>query len=362
MSVLSFLFPTGTKTTELSLGEIFPLKIIAQDTFIKQDVLSTFKKILRDVLAKTHGLNDEQSQAMNDSCVATDAAKGLVTLLSETMYNQTDIYIVYKNNVIRIADAEEKKQIEADYKKQASSKVGIYVSFKNYDAATRLKLYSALEFLSTCSIYAQSNLSKSVQVKIDKLRASVSLTDADAAIAQAQAIASALKAGNATLLDSGDAIVVPTVDTSAIEKALEFINAKRAEILGMPITWLEGVTASGLSNSGEADQRAVERGLKFYFDWIIRPVCYALFGVKVTFKTQDFRLLTSALEALRTFDMTSDSYLPQEKKIEIVARVFDIEPEELKKLIKAEDAKRAKNSPTPPAPVAPAPAANGGAQ
>lgn len=348
MSVFNFLFPTGVKTTEFGLGEIFPLTLINQNDFVRQDVLSTLKKILRDTLAKTHGLSEEQSAAMNDSCVQTEAPKGLVTLLAEAMLDQQEIFIVYKKKVVRLADNEEKTQILADYKAKASSSVGIYVSFKNYDAARRLKLYSALEYLSTCSIFAQSNLSKSLQVKISSLRASISLADSEVAKTQASEIARSLKAGEATLLDKLDEIVVPTVDTSATEKALDFTNMKRAEILGMPVVWLEGATTNGMNASGEADERAVERGLMYYFDWIIQPICFALFAAKVTFKTQDFRLVESALNALRTFDLTSDSLLPRKAKLDIVARMFNIEVDELEKMLAAEEKEKPEPATTPP--------------
>lgn len=343
MNPFNFLFPTGVKTTEFSLGEIFPLSLIPQNDFVRQDILSTLKKILRDTLAKTHGLSDEQMNAMNDSCVQTEAPKGLITLLAEAMAEQQEVFIVYRKGVVRLATNEERAQILADYKKSASSSVGIYVSFKNYDAAQRLKLYSALEYLATCSIYAKSNLSKAVQVKISNLRSSVSLTDAEVAKGQASEIAKALKAGQAVLLDSADAIEVPTVDTAATEKALDFINGKRAEILGMPVVWLEGETTNGMNASGEADERAVERGLRFYFDWIMAPVCKALFSAAVTFKTQDFRLVESALNALRTFDLTSDSLLSNKAKVDIVARMFGLNAEELQAEIDAE----AKGNPNP---------------
>lgn len=344
MNPFNFLFATGVKTTEFSLGEIFPLNLIPQNDFVRQDILATLKRILRDTVARTDGLSDEQKNAMNDSCVQNEAPKGLITLLAEAMAEQQEVFIVYKKGVVRLATNEERAQILADYKKSASSSVGIYVSFKNYDAAQRLKLYSALEYLATCSIYAKSNLSKAVQVKISNLRSSVSLADAEVAKAQASEIARALKAGQATLLDSADAIEVPTVDTAATEKALDFINGKRAEILGMPVVWLEGETTNGMNASGESDERAVERGLMFYFDWIIKPVCKALFGVVVNFKTRDFRIVESALNALRTFDLTSDSLLSKEAKLDIVARMFDLNKEELKKQVEETDTSNASGS------------------
>ena len=92
--------------------------------------------------------------------------------------------------------------------------------------------------------------------------------------------------------------------------------------------------------------RQIERGLKQYFVTIVRPALKALFGVDVTFKSQDFRSLSSALEALRTFDMVSDSFLPNEMKIKIVAQLFDLDEEELTKAIEAEAKDNAKNAPT----------------
>jgi len=335
----------GNDSAVDSLPDLFPFPT-TDTVFIKNDIVSTYQKILNDTLERTHGLPEKYNHALYDNCLVNEAQMGLISLLANAMFDKKDLFLVYKSDVLRLATPEEKKQIELDYKQSAKSSVGVFISFKNYDRTDMLRIYSALEYYSTAGLHKSVNLSKAVQIKIEGLRSSVALADKQVAVDQMKALADNLTKGRAIGIDAKDSVQTAQVDTAPVEKAISFTDSKRASILGLPVAYVSGELTGGIGSTGEADMRQIERGLKQYFVTIVRPVLKALFGVDVTFKSQDFRSLSSALEALRTFDMVSDSFLPNEMKIKIVAQLFDLDEEELTKAIEAEAKDNAKNAPT----------------
>lgn len=351
--IFSFGFKSQKELAASEIEEIFPLALKKED-FVKSDILHTYSKILTDVIERTHGLKEEFKNSLWDNCLQNESSKGLVTLLAEAMTNKTDLFLVYKalgksTSVLRLANDEEQKQIREDYKKSGESKVGIYVSFKKYRRTEMLEIYSAFEHCVLGSLNKTLNISDSLQIKINELRASTSLADSGVAIAQAQSIAEALRNGNDVLLDKNDEIVTAAPDVSASENSTEFLDAKRAFILDLPLSYITGAQTPGMGSSGENDMRAVERGLRQYFVSIIQPVLKALWGAEVEFKSQDFRQMTTALEVLKAFELSSDTELMSlEAKQEIIARVFDLDPDKERKAIEKEMEGRESNPPPEP--------------
>lgn len=323
------------------LPDIFPLSV-ASDAFIKSDIEATYTKILTDTLERTHGIPKEQVPLLWDNCVANETQHGLVSHLVGAMVNQRDLCLVYRKavNVLRIATYEEAEQIKKDYKDKGKSEGGVFISFRNYRRTDMLKIYSALEYCILSSLHKTVNISKAVQIKIADLRSSVALADAGVAEAQARAIALALKAGQDIYCDVKDEITNATPDVSPTEKAIGFLDAKRAFYLGLPLAYISGLQAGGIGATGEADNQSIERGLKQYFFSIIHPVLYALFEADTEFKSQDFRQMNSALEAAKTFELISDNLLSQTAKKDILARMFDIDPEEEQENLEEEAAAR----------------------
>lgn len=330
-----------TETAELP--EIFPLNVIQKD-FIRMDIVSTYIKILTDCIERVHGLKKEFDPILWDNCVQTDANEGLITLLANAMADQKDLFLVYSPSVkvLRRADSKEEEIIRADYKKKGESSTGVFISFKKYRRTEMLLVYSGFEYCILGSLNKTLNISKAVQIKINDLRASVSLADSEIAKAQGKAIADALSKGKDVMLDKNDEITTASPDTSSTEKAIGFLDAKRAFILGLPISYVSGLQTPGIGSTGEADMRAVERGLKQYFVSIIRPALISLFKQETEFKSQDFRQMTTALEVLKTFDLVSDENMSRDAKQEIVARVFELDQKEEEANLKKDAKEREK--------------------
>lgn len=330
MSVFSRVFGTfGIGDLQTAIEELYPFPQTCAE-FVELDMVSTFSKILTDTCERVHGLNEEQQSALSDSCLGSEASKGLITLLAEAMTNRKEIAIVYKEKVIRIATPEELKQIQADYKTQASSKVGILVSFEHYTRSEMLEVFSGMEYAALASLHKTMNLAKATQVKVSGLRKSVGQSEAASAIDQGKAIARALKAGKDVMIDADDVIENAAPDVTPTKEAISFIDAKRGYVLGFPAAYVTGVLSGGIGSTGEADAREVERGLKQYFTSIIRPVCSVLFAVKVTWKTQDFRELAAGVEVAKGMELVSDDLVSLDDKKEIVERALGITHEKKK--------------------------------
>lgn len=335
MSLFSFLY-SSTAESDCEIEEIFPLALTKAD-FVKSDIISTYLKILTDTVERTHGVPEKSQPLLWDNCVQSESPEGLISLLARAMAEKTNLFLVMKEGlgVIRRATFEEQKQIETDYAKTGSSKVGVFISFKNYRRTEMLEIYSAFEYCVLGSLNKSLNLSRAVQMKSRDLRGSVSLTDSSIAINQAKAVAVALKKGNDVLIDAGDSIETAEVDTEPAEKAMTFLDAKKAFILGLPLSYMNGEQTAGIGSTGEGDSRAVERGLKQYFVSIIQPVLKALIGAKTEFKSQDFRQIGSALDALKSLELVSEDLISIEAKRELVARMFDLDAAEEAKLLDA---------------------------
>jgi len=297
------------------------------DFFIKADLQAIFTKILTDCIERTQGIPDKILPTLWDNCLANEASKGLVSLVAGAMVNKSELYLIYNSDIIRKADTAEATQIKIDYQLKGESSLGIFISFQNYTKTDMLKIYSEMEYSLLNALNKNLNVSKSIQFKYSKLRESIGVNDRNDAISQAQSMATALGKGNNILMDKEDVLDFAAVNMDPTEKAMLFLDSKRAFYLGLPISYINGEQTPGIGSTGEADTKAVERGLKNYFISIIKPVLKALYGINTMFKSHDFRQIDSALEAIKTFELTGTDFLSNEDKAQIVKNLFDIEQE-----------------------------------
>lgn len=309
----------------IELPEIFPFPISETD-FITLDVQTTYDKILTEVLERTQGIPDDRQALLWDNCVASESKEGLITMLAKSMAKKAQLFLVYDSGLklIRKATMEEEKVIESDYKKKGRSEVGIFITFKDFKLTDMLKIYSALEYFTVSSLYKNMNAARALQLKFHKLRESVASGDSESVVAQAKAIAEGLKKGLDVALDAQDIIEMAKPDLTATNSSMDFINQKRSYYLGLPAAWITGLSNKGLGDSGQGESKAVERGLRRYYYSIIKPVIETLFGVKTTFKTEDYEGLATALSALQTFEIVGDEYLSNDNKKLIASRLFGV--------------------------------------
>jgi hypothetical protein len=324
-----FGFKTGGDLNNDELPDIYPLEMKERD-FVDTDIVTIYQKILTDVVERTNGLSDEQATLLWDNCLKSSSSEGLVTRIAKAMSDKRDLFLVYESavNIVRDATSNEQQQIKADYEKFASSSKGVYISFKNYSRSDMIRLYGGLEYATTGALNKSMNLSSALQFKMNDLRGTTALSDAAEVKSQAQAIAKGLKEGKDVLLDSKDIIESSRPDLTAVKEAITFLDSKRSFYLGLPEAYITGIQTGGLGTTGENDTRAIERGLKSYYYSIIKPVLETLFGVKLKYKSQDFRQIGQALETIKTFELVSDELVSLESKKRIVESLLDLDADE----------------------------------
>ena len=271
-----------------------------------------YRRILTDCLNRANGLSEEQKMLFWDSCLTSDVKQGLITILSFAMYNKSTVYIVYKVGVIRTATKEEEAQIDSD----PTGKSGIKVDFTNFYKTDLLNIYIALLYniIATCN--TGLNLSKALKVGISKLRETVSNENKEPVIAQIKAINEALKAGKSVALDKEDTVSAVGFDFTSTEKGMEIFTNLIANLLGFPQSYLSGIISGGLNNTGENDTIAVERGLLFYFNSILKPTTDKLLGTNIKFKSDNWRKLLPFKDLLPALEMTT--LLTDEEKQEMI--------------------------------------------
>lgn len=331
MSLATFFGFGGGSGESSELPVLWKLPVL-QAAFVELDTEAIYAKILTDVAERCHGLNDDQQSLLFDNCVKSSNSDGLITLFAKGLSNKSELFLVYDKSikVFRTATGEEIQQIREDYKKQAQSSVGVFISFKNNSRADMMKLYSGIEFNTICGLNKNINLATAIQFKMSKLRESVGVTDADEVKAQAKAIATGMAQGRDALLDGEDKIELPKLDMKPTTEAIAFLEGKRSFYLNMPASYINGILSGGLGATGEADQNAVERGLKHWFFAVMKPALEALFDATITYKSQNYRMITQALEALKTFDLTSNDFLNDENKKAIIEGLLGIDSDDNK--------------------------------
>jgi len=322
----------GAKGGATELPNIYPFPTIEKD-FICIDVQAIYKRILTDVLERTDGIPEKYLPLLWDNCLASESQDGLVTMLAKAMYQKSDLFLVFEKGagdigVIRKADQKEQEQITKDYKEKAESKVGLYITFKNYDRTDMVKIYSGLEYCGVNSLWKTMNLSKAIQLKFKDLRASVGAGDSAEVKEQMVKIAEGLRSGKDVGIDGEDKIETAKPDLTATTTTTEFIDKKRSFYLGMPASYL-GLEKTSLNDSGDKESKQIERGLKGYYFPIIKPVIEKLFDSKTSFKSEDFESVSTANETLKTFELTSDEYVSKESKQGIINKMYGL-PKEAK--------------------------------
>lgn len=323
MNLFGFNWGSGSQSNELP--EIFPIPIL-QSVFVEIDVANIFKRILIDVAERTQGINPDEQKLLWDNCLGSEVQDGLISQLAKAMVQKADLCLVYDRTVrvVRPAKDDEAREIRADYEKKNESSKGIFIRFHNFRVVDMIKFYSAMEFCAAGGLYKSMNLSKALQIKLSDLRASTGLNDSDVLKAQMVLMAQALNEGKSIGLDAKDIVETAKPDLTATDSALRLIAQKQSMYLGLPASWVTGELQGGMSDTGKADAAAVERGLKPYYVSIFQPVVEALFTIKTTFKSDDFEMLSTANETLKTFELTSNDFVSMDNKLQILNKLYGL--------------------------------------
>lgn len=296
----------------LSLSEI---------NFVAYEVEAIYKKILFDCLSRSDGLPkkkvkkvDKQSQeedlsAYYDSVVVGESgSKGLISLIAKAMREMKKIYLVFMDDIIRLADDKEIAQID----KGVAGKWAA-CDFSDYKKTEILSFYFILLYTAISALNTQMNVSKSLKIKISKLRELVGNRDSANAKKQAKEISGALKKGSSVLMDELDTIESMKLDTKPAVEAMDIIVSRLAAVVGMPVSYLNGIVATGLSTTGQGDEMVIERGIQNMFNEVFKRISDKLLSTNLTFKKNVWGMITERLKLLPIVE-SSTLYTDQEKK------------------------------------------------
>lgn len=328
MSLLSELFTFPTISTTVSLPSIYKLPV-EQLAFVDTDIRTIYSKILTDVLERTSGITDDQQKVLWDNCLQSETNKGLVSLLADAMAGKKDLFLIYsaKLGTLRQADQSEQSRIKEAYGKGQAVDGELFVSFKNFTKSDLIRFYSIIEYCIVSGLYKQANVAQALQFKMKNLRGAVAVNDKEEVKKQVQSMAEALGKGNDIYMDAEDEIANSSPSIDPIKEGISLVQGKKCFYLGMPMSYVNGEITKAMADTGEGDSKAVERGLKAYYYSIVKPVIEAMFGIKTSFNSQDFRMITAANEVLKTFELVGEEYISNENKLLIVNKLFGVTSE-----------------------------------
>jgi hypothetical protein len=327
------MFGNKGNATELALAQDTEFKIdlgieIGKHDFIKVMIKDLYARILYDCLEHTiwtdkkFNYNKIQSIFYSnvDNMQQTD---GLIDILTDFIYNKSLQYVelTKQNILIIINDQNRINDINKNIENGIINKNVAVLNFQNNDKIDVLKTYVGLLYNTLLADNAQLNIIKGVIFKCEDLTNAVGYLDRKTIIDQANNVMKGIKNGTGILIDSKSNIEFPTVDTNGTIQAWEQYNGLISQSIGMPLAWVQGKIAGGISGSGDGDVQLMNKGLKKYFISIWKPTIERLFNTTIKFKVETWR----GLEGLgKIFDLLDTTDLIEEKrKKEMVSNILD---------------------------------------
>lgn len=312
----------NSESTETELESPFKITICRED-FCNMKTKVLFKKILHRCYSRSEGASGEEKIAsLFDSNERSGAGRGLISLLAHAMTYKEEIAIIYQDGIVRRVTNDEKREIEADYKKTAKSSKGVLVDFRKYELTDLVMAYMSIVYDILNSMNTQVGLAQALQIKVNALRGTVSIAGKDEPVQQAKDINEALLKGRSVLMDKNDVVETLTLNSDSTKNAISLINALMATDLGVSLSFVNGELTTGMSATGEADENANEYGFQDYFNSIFKPTCDPLYGWKLTFVTDDWRWFNALADKLIIIE--NSSILSDEQKSLFVNRLIPV--------------------------------------
>lgn len=300
---------------------------IGERKFIDTKTNMLLRRLLTRCYHKTAGFNEDDKNdialSVFVSIEANNGDTGTIPLVASAMTNRSKIYLVYSKKAGQVRKATQAEQAElsklyADNNNALGQLTGglrgMILDFTRYDVVLLIKCYMALIYAIMDSANTQINLSRSLQIKINKLRDNISVLTSEDATSQSNAINDALKAGNSVLLDNLDNIIQTAINADSIDKALNIVYTGLASDLGLSVSFVSGVLTSGMSATGDADINYEEEGIKDYWSTIWKPICIRLYGQSnVSFISDKWRNIGTKLQNL-VYIENSDLFTEEQKQ------------------------------------------------
>lgn len=316
------IFGKYSESTEINLLAPFSLKF-NRDAFCEFKTEILFKKILEGCLSRTEGIKDKDKIAsLFDSYEKSGSGNGLISIIAMAMRQKREIAIIYDSGVVRFATFEETQEIKKDYLKKAKSEKGVLVDFSRYCLTDLIFGYMSMIYDIIDSMNTQVGLAKSLQIKINSLRGTVSTVGKEEPVQQAKDINESLKNGKSVLMDKNDSVESLKIDSASIDSAINFVFSLIASDLGFSLSFISGALTTGMSATGEADVNKDEYGFLNFFNSIFKPICDKLYNWDLVFMSDDWRYFDAMIGSLIIVE--NSSLLSDEQKKAFADRLMPV--------------------------------------
>lgn len=295
---------------------------VDEAAFLNFKVKWLYEKILKRCYALSSGLDDDKARALFDSVELGDATVGMIGLVARALTDKTELILVNDAGIVRVAEFDEAEEIKKDYAARGRSEKGVYLNFAKYTLTDILKCYMELIFEILKAERVNVGLAQALQVKINRMRETISTSNADDPMKQAKNIVDALKGGKSVAIDAGDVIQTTDLQAQAVKDALLMVYGMLASDLGVSLSFVCGELTSGLSVSGEANANFDESGIRDFFITVFKPIVEKLFGVSLRFKTDNWRKVREYAQILPYIE--SSALLTDEQKEQLAVELMGV--------------------------------------
>lgn len=249
---------------------------------------------------------DKITPSFYDNLSVEGINKGIIKNLAYGIVQNQKVFLVKAsagdNIIIRQGTQEELQKYE---KEQGNIKNQIQMDFTKYNQSKALKLFYSMIYWIIRATNTNVKISNSVLVKIAKLRELVAKEDADDVIKQAKEINDAIKRGNSIIADKDDTMERLEINSQATKDALDVAFSLVSGLIKMPLSFVNGELTTGLTQTGDSDNLAIERGLKNYYYTILKPCTEKLFDTKTRFTSDNTAKLKTLIGILPQLELST---------------------------------------------------------
>lgn len=249
---------------------------------------------------------DKITPSFYDNLSVEGINKGIIKNLAYGIVQNQTFFLVNAsagdNIIIRQGTQEELQKYE---KEQGNIKNQIQMDFTKYNQSKVLKLFYSMIYWIIRATNTNVKISNSVLVKIARLRELVAKEDAEEVIKQAKEINDAIKKGNSIIADKDDTMERLEINSQAIKDALDVAFSLISGLIKMPLSFVNGELTTGLTQTGDSDNLAIERGLKNYYYTILKPCIEKLFETKTRFSSDNTTKLKTLIGILPQLELST---------------------------------------------------------
>ena len=287
----------------LSLKETEFVDYMVSDLY--QSILTMcFDKIIFPDAEKD--FKDKITPSFYDNLSVEGINKGIIKNLAYGIVQNQKVFLVNAsagdNIIVRQGTQEELQKYE---KEQGNIKNQIQMDFTKYNQSKVLKLFYSMIYWIIRATNTNVKISNSVLVKIAKLRELVAKEDAEEVIKQAKEINDAIKRGNSIVADKDDTMERLEINSQATKDALDVAFSLVSGLIKMPLSFVNGELTTGLTQTGDSDNLAIERGLKNYYYTILKPCTEKLFDTKIRFTSDNTAKLKTLIGILPQLELST---------------------------------------------------------